>query len=93
LISTRIFSITPMPLRRSAMPRKKDRVDEAIAAGAFVLPPKLKAEQAESVEPAVPVVTKTPDPPYMLVERKIAAEPFPKDIAAALAKRNSEEAG
>jgi hypothetical protein len=71
------------------MPRKKDRVDEAIAAGAFVLPPKPKAEQGELVEP---VVTKTPDPPYTLVERKPVAKPMPEEMAAALqAKINSEE--
>ena len=44
------------------MSRKiRDYIDEAIAAGAFVLPPK-------PVEEESPVTT--PEPPYTLVERK-----------------------
>jgi hypothetical protein len=73
-------------MRRILMSRKiRDHVDEAIAAGAFVVPPKPVIEEEVLVEP-----TASPDPPYVLVERKLKAEPLPEAMAAALSKRTEE---
>ena len=48
----------------------KDYIDEAIAAGAYVLPPTASVEEEVSVERVA-----TPEPPYTLVERKSKPEP------------------
>jgi hypothetical protein len=83
-----------MKARRISMSKKvKDRVEEAIEAGAFVLPPKPKAEQTEPVAEAEPTATKTPDPAYRLVERKPKAEFLPEAMAAALQAKRTGEAG